>query len=97
MLLHLYRALTVSRFACLLQSACVYNPLGTDLLSGRRYYHPSPPARTVKQERSFEGISLETPGASSKSVLQMSRFQLCGDCFGAAKDAAAVVRVICGL
>jgi len=55
----------------------------------------------VKQERSFEGISLETPGASSKSVLQMSRFQLCGDCFGAAKDAAAVVRlppdVICGL
>ena len=30
-----------------------------------RYYHPSPPTRTVEQERSFEGISLETPGSSS--------------------------------
>ncbi len=46
----------------------------------------------MKQERSFEGISLETPGASSRSVLQMSRFQLCGDCYAAAKDAANAVR-----
>lgn len=57
-----------------------------------RYYHPSPPTRTVKQERSFEGISLETPGSSSKSVLQMSRFQLCQECYSAASEAAAAVR-----
>jgi hypothetical protein len=57
-----------------------------------RHYHPAPPARTVKQERSFEGISLETPGSSSKSVLQMSRFQLCQECYASAADAAAVVR-----
>lgn len=63
------------------------------MLQSHRYYHPSPPTRTVKQERSFEGISLETPGSSSKSVLQMSRFQLCHDCYGAASDAASVVRV----
>lgn len=47
----------------------------------------------MKQERSFEGISLETPGSSSKSVLQMSRFQLCKECYASANDAAAMVRV----
>ena len=46
----------------------------------------------MKQERSFEGISLETPGSSSKSVLQMSRFQLCQECYSAASEAAAAVR-----
>ena len=34
----------------------------------RRHYHPAPPARTVKQERTFEGISLDQPGASSRQV-----------------------------
>ena len=33
-----------------------------------RYYHPSPPTRTVKQERTFEGISLDQPGSSSRQV-----------------------------
>ncbi len=33
-----------------------------------RHYHPSPPARTVKQERTFEGISLDQPGSSSRQV-----------------------------
>ena len=45
-----------------------------------RYYHPSPPQRAVKTERTFEGISLDTPGQSSRQVLQMSRFQLCAAC-----------------
>lgn len=45
-----------------------------------RYYHPSPPHRAVKTERTFEGISLDTPGQSSRQVLQMSRFQLCAAC-----------------
>lgn len=49
--------------------------------NGSRYYHPSPPHRTVKTERTFEGISLDTPGQSSRQVLQMSRFQLCASCY----------------
>ena len=36
----------------------------------RRHYHPSPPPRTVKQERTFEGISLDQPGSSSRQVEQ---------------------------
>ncbi len=46
-----------------------------------RYYHPHPPQRAVKSERTFEGISLDTPGQSSRQVLQMSRFQLCSTCY----------------
>ena len=45
-----------------------------------RHYHPAPPQRAVKTERTFEGISLDTPGQSSRQVLQMSRFQLCPTC-----------------
>lgn len=48
---------------------------------GNRYYHPSPPQRTIKSERTFEGISLDTPGQSSNRVLQMTRFQLCPTCY----------------
>lgn len=48
----------------------------------RRYYHPAPPSKTIKTERTFEGISLETPGSGSgKSVQAMSRFQLCHLCY----------------
>ena len=47
-----------------------------------RYYHPAPPSRvTIKQERTFEGISLDQPGCSSKQVTTLSRFQLCESCF----------------
>ena len=46
-----------------------------------RYFHPHPPQRAVKSERTFEGISLDTPGQSSRQVLQMSRFQLCSTCY----------------
>lgn len=46
-----------------------------------RYYHPQPPQRAVKSERTFEGISLDTPGQSSRQVMQMSRFQLCDTCY----------------
>ncbi len=46
-----------------------------------RYYHPSPPHRTVKNERTFEGISLDNPGQSSNRVLPLSRFQLCATCY----------------
>lgn len=46
-----------------------------------RYFHPSPPHRAVKTERTFEGISLDTPGQSSRQVMQMSRFQLCSTCY----------------
>lgn len=35
----------------------------------------------MKTERTFEGISLDTPGQSSRQVLQMSRFQLCASCY----------------
>ena len=49
-----------------------------------RYYHPAPPARAiVKAERTFEGISLDTPGTSGRQVAAMSRFQLCPACFEA--------------
>ena len=52
----------------------------TDLLG--RHYHPAPPGRvTMKAERTFEGISLDQPGFSSKQVTQLSRFQLCEDCY----------------
>ncbi len=53
--------------------------------------HPSPPQRTLRQERTFEGISLDQPGASSKAVLTMSRFQLCGACHATAVEAASQV------
>lgn len=46
-----------------------------------RYFHPHPPQRAVKNERTFEGISLDTPGQSSRQVMQMSRFQLCATCY----------------
>ncbi len=50
----------------------------------RRYYHPAPPARAiVKAERTFEGISLDTPGTSGRQVAAMSRFQLCPACYEA--------------
>lgn len=46
-----------------------------------RFYHPAPPARAVvKAERTFEGISLDTPGQSGRQVSVMSRFQLCPAC-----------------
>ena len=48
-----------------------------------RYFHPSPPAKTVRNERTFEGISLDTPGQSGKVVTTMSRFQLCPNCYEA--------------
>lgn len=50
----------------------------------RRYYHPAPPARAVvKAERTFEGISLDTPGSITRQVATMSRFQLCPACYEA--------------
>ena len=50
----------------------------------RRYYHPAPPARAVvKAERTFEGISLDMPGSSTRQVAAMSRFQLCPACYEA--------------
>lgn len=52
-----------------------------------RYRHPNPPQRIVRQERTFEGISLETPGSNAKAVLSMSRFQLCSDCHRTALQA----------
>ena len=49
---------------------------------GSRHYHPAPPSRvTIKQERTFEGISLDQPGCSSKQVTTLSRFQLCEACY----------------
>ena len=52
--------------------------------SARRYYHPAPPARAVvKAERTFEGISLDMPGSSTRQVATMSRFQLCPACYEA--------------
>ena len=46
-----------------------------------RHYHPAPPNRvTMKSERTFEGISLDQPGFSSKQVSTLSRFQLCDAC-----------------
>ncbi|KAK9824572.1 hypothetical protein WJX72_011411 [[Myrmecia] bisecta] len=56
---------------------------------GERHYHPAPPSRTVKNERTFEGISLDTPGQSSQRVTAMSRFQLCPKCYEAEVSAAA--------
>ena len=54
------------------------------MLNIRRYYHPAPPARAVvKAERTFEGISLDTPGQSGRQVSTMSRFQLCPACYEA--------------
>ena len=47
----------------------------------RRYYHPAPPSRAVKQERTFEGISLDNPGISTKQVTALSRFQICPACY----------------
>ena len=47
-----------------------------------RWYHPAPPAKVVvKQERSFEGINLETPGALTKQTAAITRFQLCHSCY----------------
>ena len=45
---------------------CLADPRAPPLMC--RHYHPSPPARTVKQERTFEGISLDQPGSSSRQV-----------------------------
>lgn len=47
-----------------------------------RWFHPAPPTRVVmKQERSFEGINLETPGATTKHTAAITRFQLCNACY----------------
>lgn len=48
-----------------------------------RWFHPAPPSKaTVKAERTFEGISLDIPGQSAKTVTSMSsRFQLCPACY----------------
>lgn len=46
-----------------------------------RYFHPSPPQKSVSKERVFEGISLDTPGASGGRVMNTSRIQLCQTCF----------------
>ena len=35
----------------------------------------------MKNERTFEGISLDNPGQSSNRVLPLSRFQLCATCY----------------
>lgn len=60
-----------------------------------RYYHPAPPSRvTMKSERTFEGISLDQPGFSSKQVSTLSRFQLCGTCYG--NELAGCARGLCG-
>ncbi|KAK9806697.1 hypothetical protein WJX73_009793 [Symbiochloris irregularis] len=48
---------------------------------GCRYYHPAPPSRSVKQERTFEGISLDSPGISTKQVTSLQRFQICPSCY----------------
>lgn len=47
-----------------------------------RHYHPCPPTKaTIKAERTFEGISLDVPGQSSKTTSTMTRFQLCDECY----------------
>jgi hypothetical protein len=47
-----------------------------------RWYHPAPPQKVVvKHERSFEGINLETPGATTKQTTSLTRFQLCSKCY----------------
>lgn len=47
-----------------------------------RYYHLCPPTKaTIKAERTFEGISLDVPGQSSKTTSTMTRFQLCEECY----------------
>ena len=49
-----------------------------------RWYHPCPPTKTiVKAERTFEGISLDVPGQSSKTSTTLTRFQLCEECYQA--------------
>ncbi|KAK9866771.1 hypothetical protein WJX84_010523 [Apatococcus fuscideae] len=46
-----------------------------------KYFHPDPPHKSVSRERTFEGISLDTPGASGGRVVNMSRLQLCQQCY----------------
>ena len=55
---------------------------GLSLVGACRYYHPCPPTKaTIKAERTFEGISLDVPGQSSKTTSAMTRFQLCENCY----------------
>lgn len=70
-----------SHFSMALVLPHLASPGWQPLIVLRRYYHPSPPQRTIKTERTFEGISLDTPGQSSNRVLQMTRFQLCAKCY----------------
>lgn len=63
----------------------------------RRWYHPAPPSKaTVKAERTFEGISLDIPGQSAKTVTSMSsRFQLCPACYQAESRWAPLPCLLC--
>lgn len=59
-----------------------FSTASTPLKCSCRYYHPCPPTKvSVKAERTFEGISLDVPGQSSKTTSAMTRFQLCEECF----------------
>ena len=52
------------------------------MITDFRWYHPAPPSKVViKNERSFEGINLETPGANTKQTTALTRFQLCSRCY----------------
>ncbi|BDA47644.1 probable histone acetyltransferase HAC1 [Coccomyxa sp. Obi] len=72
-----------------LQEPCSF--CRTYISDATRWYHPAPPSKaTVKAERTFEGISLDIPGQSAKTVTSMSsRFQLCPTCYQAESSAAA--------
>lgn len=62
-----------------------------------RYYHPSPPSKSVRQDRTFEGISLDTPGAPGRQITSLTRFSLCERCYAAEAQGLAVPGIKRGL
>eukprot|EP00884_Botryococcus_braunii_P009216 jgi/Botrbrau1/18296/Bobra.0179s0026.1 len=51
-----------------------------------RWFHPDPPSKVTRADRTFEGINLDLPGLNGKQVTQMSRFQLCDECYNKEKS-----------
>ncbi len=68
-----------------------------EYVTGTRYYHPCPPSKAVRQERTFEGISLETPGSQGRQTTSLTRFSLCERCYTATAQGLALPGIKGGL